>query len=50
MQAFTAIMEAFNAFLERVTIIYFHGLPCALPFMLPYFYGSFVPFPKHYYY
>ena len=43
MEVFTAILEALNAFLERITI-YFHGLRYALPLMLPYFYGSFVPF------
>ena len=34
-------------FLEGVTI-HFHALPFALPLMLPYCSGSFVPFPVPY--
>ena len=45
-----ALFYVLNAILERFTI-YFHRLPYALPLMLPYFYGSFVPFHiVHYYY
>ena len=40
--------EALNSFLECVTI-YFHRLPYVLPVMLQYLFGSFIPFPMHYY-
>ena len=49
MQVCSLWVEALNTFLERVTI-YFQGLSYALPLMLPYFYGSFVPFTIHYHY
>ena len=43
---FSLWLEALNTFLQRVTI-YFHGLPFALPLMLTYLYGSFMPFLTH---